>query len=149
MVFFQAASRPDRMHATFRAINDNRLTLVLSRDLLAEIQGVLNRDSVRLKFPALTAERVKAFIADVLARCKMFENVPLAFTWPQHPDDDHVFNLAIESKAKYLVTWETRIIKLGSELSPSGKLLRQLAPDLEIVTPKQLADFLQAQATQR
>jgi predicted nucleic acid-binding protein len=48
------------------------------------------------------------------------------------------------AKARYLVTWETRILKLAIEKTPAADLLRQLAPDLVIVTPKQLADLLRA-----
>jgi putative PIN family toxin of toxin-antitoxin system len=142
MVFFQAASRPDRTRATFRAIREKRVTLILSPELLAEIQDVLNRDNMRAKFPALTSDAVKVFIDDVLAHCTMFETVARAFNWPQHPDDDHLFDLAICSKAKYLVTWETRILRLATDKTPAADLLRRLAPDLDIVTPKQLADLL-------
>jgi predicted nucleic acid-binding protein len=142
MVFFQAASRPDRTRATFRAIHEGRVMLALSPKLLAEIQDVLNRDGVRSKFPALTPKAVEVFIADVLARSRMFDDVPYAFNWPQHPDDDHVFNLAIHAKVKYLVTWETRILKLISEASPAGQRLRELAPELEIVTPQQMAGLM-------
>jgi predicted nucleic acid-binding protein len=142
MVFFQAASRPDRTHTTFRAVQDKRVTLALSPELLAEIQDVLNRDSVRAKFPTLTSEAVQIFIDDVLARGVMYDRVPHAFSWPQHPDDDHLFNLAIHAKARFLVPWETRILKLANDTTPAADLLRQLAPDLAIITPKQLADLL-------
>lgn len=144
MVFFQAASRPDRTRATFRAIQEGRVTLILSPELFAEIQDVLNRDRVRAKFPALTPDAVEVFIADMLARCTMFDIVPRVFTWSDHPDDDHLFNLAIHAKVKYLVTWETRILKLITDTTPPADLLRRLAPDLAIITPKQLADSLRS-----
>jgi putative PIN family toxin of toxin-antitoxin system len=144
MVFLQAAARPDRVHATFQAVRDKRVTLALSPELLAEIHDVLNRDSVRAKFPALTPEVVNAFVDDLLSRCSMIDRVPRAFTWPQHPDDDHVFNLAIHARARYLVTWEARILKLATDAAPAADLLRQLAPELEIITPRQLADLLRS-----
>ena len=114
----------------------------LSSALLAESQDVLNRDSVRRKFPALTPDAVKIFIADVLDQSKMSSAVPNVFKWPQHPDDDHLFDLAIHSKARYLVTWETRILKLPTDVTPAAELLRRLSPNLSIITPKQLADLL-------
>ena len=70
----------------------------------------------------------------------MLDPAPKAFTWPQHSDDDHVFNLAIHAIAKFLVTWETRILKLSIDTTPAAELLRRLAPGLAIVTPKQLVD---------
>jgi predicted nucleic acid-binding protein len=72
----------------------------------------------------------------------MFDSVPAMFTWPAHPDDDHVFNLAIHANAEYLVTWERRILKLANDTTLPADLLRRLAPDLKIVTPKELAEVL-------
>ncbi|HZZ44313.1 MAG TPA: hypothetical protein VFE58_15370 [Tepidisphaeraceae bacterium] len=68
--------------------------------------------------------------------------MPKVFTWPQHPDDDHLFNLAIEANVTHLVTWETRILNLATDSTPSAILLRRLAPNLSIITPKQLAELL-------
>lgn len=142
MIFLQEAARPGRTHASFRAVHEGQVTLCLSPELLAEVQDVLSRDTVRARFPALTTEAVKAFITQVLARGVLFERVPHVFTWPQHPDDDHVFNLAIHAKAKYLVTWETRLLKLFTEMPPAAELLRRLNAEVRIITPKTLADVL-------
>src|SRR5258706_13645613 len=145
MLFLQAAPRPDRTHATFQAVNDGRLTLCLSAELLSEISDVLSRDRVRAKFSAVTPQVIERFTADVLSRGTMFDPVPHAFNWTQHPEDDHLFNLVIGSMAKYLVTWENRILKLGNDASAAGNLLRQLAPDLLIVSPVDFAAILKLQ----
>ena len=107
-----------------------------------EIRDVLTRPSLAAKFRALTAERVAHFLDNVNAMARLFADTPKTFTWPQHPDDDHLFNLAIHARAKYLVTWETRILKLAAGTSPAAELLHQSAPSLAIITPKQLADIL-------
>ncbi len=145
MLFVQAAARPDRIHTTFRAVKDGRAILCLSPALMAEITDVLARPAVRAQFPALTDRAVGAFLADMQSRATTFDPIPARFTWPQHPDDDHLFNLAVHTKATRLVTWETRILKLGTDPSPAADLLRQLAPDLRIVTPKTLAEELSQQ----
>jgi len=142
MVFLQAATSANRIHATMQAIKNGRVTLCISLDLLAEVRDVLNRDGVRRKFPALSAESVDFFIEDILQSGTMFDPVHRTFGWPQHTDDDHIFNLAIHAKAKYLVTWENRILKLPKQTTPAADLLRKLAPALEIITPKQLADAI-------
>jgi putative PIN family toxin of toxin-antitoxin system len=144
MVFLQQASRPGRTHATFQAVTDKRVILAISPRLLAEIRDVLGRDSVRARFPALTSESAKVFVDDVLARSTIFGHVPRAFDWPEHPDDNHLFDLAIHAKANHLVTWESRILKLATGASPAASLLQQLAPGLEIVTPKQLAELIRS-----
>jgi putative PIN family toxin of toxin-antitoxin system len=142
MVFLQEASRPQRTHAIFQAIRDGRLTLILTAEILAEVRDVLNRDAIRRKFPALTPEAVTTFVADILAHSMFIESAPNAFSWPLHPDDDHLFNAAIAAAAKYIVTWESRLLKLGTDTTPDAHTLRQLAPQLEIVTPVQFADIL-------
>ncbi len=142
VVFFQAATRPDRVHATMRGLTEGKVTLFVSGSLMAEIQAVLQRREYTQKFSSLTPDAVRIFIADILSRAAMFEPVPMTFTWPEHPDDDHLFNLAIHANVNYLVTWETRILKLATATSPSAQLLRRMAPTLAIVTPKQFADVL-------
>lgn len=148
MLFFQAASRPQRVHATFRAVYDRRANLCVSPELLAEVHDVLTRPEHQARFPELTPEAVRAFLAEITSQATTFDPVPGIFTWPQHPDDDHLFNLAIEARADYLVTWETRILKLATDTKPAAELLRRLAPNLSIITPKQLAELLKASAPQ-
>ncbi len=36
--------------------------------------------------------------------------VPSRFSLPQHPKDDHLFDLAIQAQADYLVTCESRLV---------------------------------------
>jgi putative PIN family toxin of toxin-antitoxin system len=123
---------------------DGRFTLFVSPELLAEVQDVLTRPDHRIRFPALTPDAVEAFIADIAARATMIDAPENVFTWPQHPDDDHLFNLAIHARAKYLVTWETRLLKLLTDPTPAAELLRQLAPDLSTITPAMLAELLKS-----
>lgn len=106
MVFLQAAISPERRYATFEAVEDKRLTLCTSPELMAEVRDVLIRPSLVAKYPALTPERVAQFLDSVNIASRFFSAVPHSFTWPQHPEDDHLFNLAIEAKAGYLVTWK-------------------------------------------
>jgi len=147
MVFLQSAVNPHRQHATFTAIDDKRVTLCTDPHLIAEVRDVLNRPSLAARFPALTPQRVAQFIEGVTASAKFFPVVPNVFTLPQHPSDDHLFNLAIHANAKFLVTWETRLLKLPTDSSPTASLLKRLAPNLEIITPKALAERLRLSAT--
>jgi putative PIN family toxin of toxin-antitoxin system len=141
MLFLQAAVQPIRVHRTFQAVQEGLVRLCLSAELLAEVRDVLTRTKVRKKFPALTPEAVDAFISETAAMATMFDP-PSVFTWPVDPGDDHVFNLAIHARAEYLVTWETRMLKLANEMSEAAASLRRLAPDLQIVNPEQFAQAL-------
>ena len=113
---------------------------MLEPELLTAVKDLLTRPAIRAKSPHLTHERVDRFLELIGQRAEMFPDAPKIFTWPQHSDDDHVLNLSIHAQATRLVTWETRILNLATETSPAADLLRQLAPDLRIVTPKALAE---------
>lgn len=141
MLFLQAAVQPLRVHRTFQAVQEGLVSLCLSAELLAEVRDVLTRGKVREKFPALTPEVVDIFIGETVALATMFDP-PSVFTWPVDPGDDHIFNLAIHARAEYLVTWETRMLKLANELSEAAESLRRLAPKLQIVNPEQFAEAL-------
>lgn len=139
MLFLQAASRPDRSHRTMQAVRDGRLELCISASLLAEIRDVLTRPEHVQRFPAMTGTVVDLFLSDILRYSRFVEPVPQAFTWTRHPDDDHVFDLTIAAGARFLVTWETRILGLLAEQSDDARRLLALAPQLTIITPKDLA----------
>jgi putative PIN family toxin of toxin-antitoxin system len=143
MIFLQWAALPQgRHHATIRAVYEGAVRLYLSQALLDEIRDVLSRPEVVARSPNITPDRLKQVLATTLEIAEWVADVPPAFTWPQHPDDDHLFNLAIACKAELLVTWETRILKLGADTTPEAQKLRALAPQLQIITPKHLADRL-------
>lgn len=106
MIFFQWAALPeDRQHRTVKALYDGSLRLCLSRELLDEVRDVLTRPEVRPKAPSLTPDHVNQVIDAAKDLADWFAAVPRAFTLPAHLHDDHLFNLAIEAKAAYLVTW--------------------------------------------
>jgi putative PIN family toxin of toxin-antitoxin system len=143
MVFLQWALLPkERQHSTIKALYDGSIRLCMSNALFNEVRDVLSRPEMRERAPSLTAERLKQVLADTIELSEWFSEVPDAFTWKQHPDDDHVLNLSIAAKAEYLVTWEQRIRRLAGDNAQDAQLLRSLAPQLEIITPKQLAERL-------
>ena len=145
MVFLQWAALPaGRQHGTVKAIHDGRVRLCLSAKLLEEVTDLLSRSNIRAKAPNLTDERVAAVLAAAAKHADWFERVPNVFTLSHHPDDDHLFNLAIEAKADCLVTWETRLLKLNDAQTDDAKRLRALVPDLSIVSPKQFTEHLKA-----
>lgn len=144
MLFLQAAVQPVRVYRSIQAVKEGLVSLCLSAELLAEVRDVLTRRKMRQRFPALTPEAVDAFITETAGMAMMFDPVPSQFTWPAHPDDDHIFNLAIHAHAEYLVTWETRILRLPLETSESGSMLRQLAPQLQIVNLEKFAQMLKS-----
>lgn len=144
MLFFQEAALPaHRRHGTFMAVDDGRVQLCLSRELFSEISDVLHRPELQKKSPHLTPDRVKLILGVILDKALMLDPVPSLFHWPSHPDDNHLFNLAIAAKAEFLVTWETRLLQMREDDSEESVQLRSFAPQLRIETPP---EFLQALA---
>lgn len=138
MVMLQWAAQPpdaQRQHATVTALVTGAVRLAMSRALLDEILGVLSRPELAQKLPSLTPQRAAAIAQKTLEYSEWFENIPHTFSLVDHPKDDHLFNLAIESKARYLVTWERRILNLAADPGPDATKFRQLAPGLTIMNP--------------
>ena len=139
MLFFQvAAQQPPRLHGSFQAIDAGRVQLCMSRDLFEEVADVLSRPEFLEKAPHFTPPIAAEFFAKVRSVSIWFEPVPRLFTLPEHAKDDHLFNLAIAAGADRLVTWESKLLSLQDQSSPDGQRLRTLAPNLRIVTPKEL-----------
>ncbi len=146
MLFFQWAALPaDRQHATIRAVYEGSVRLCISKELLDEVRDVLSRPELMRCSPNLTPDRLQQVLSLILERAEWVADVPSVFSWQQHSDDDHIFNLAIASGAKYLVTWESRILKLATKTNDDAQRLRMHAPQLEIITPKELATLLKAE----
>lgn len=135
---------PERQHATVTALTSGRMRLAMSQPLLDEIRGVLFRPEIQERFPSLTPPHAAAILKKAMEFADLFDNVPRRFGLPLHPKDDHLFDLAIESKASYLVTWENRILRLDKGTSEESKRLRELAPGLRILSPATLAKELKA-----
>jgi putative PIN family toxin of toxin-antitoxin system len=145
MIFFQWAVLPEnRQHRTIRALYDQKLRLCLSGELLAEVHRVLTRPESVLKFPALTPQRVNLVLDQARKYADFFQKVPRRFSLPFHPKDNHLFDLAIEAKAEFLVTWESRLLKLQQSSNPHGIEPRNLAPNLRIIEPPAWAEILNA-----
>jgi predicted nucleic acid-binding protein len=140
MVFLQWAALPaDRQHGTIKVLYDGRIRLCLSPDLVEEVRDLLTRPNIRLRMPNLTDARVAAVLTAAGKYADWFPRVPPVFTLTDHPDDDHLFNLAIEANAAYLVTWENRILRVNEQQTPDSIRLHELAPRLRIVNPASFA----------
>jgi len=147
VVMLQWAALPPnsgRQHATVTALTSRRIRLAMSQPLLDEICGVFFRPEIQAKFPSLSPPHAAAIIKKALEFADWFNDVPPRFRLRLHPKDSHLFDLAIQSKASYLVTWENRILRLQQSESDEAKQLGELAPELRILSPQAMAQELNA-----
>lgn len=152
MVMLQWAALPpdgSRQHATVTALSSGRLRLAMSQQLLNELRGLFFRPELQARLPSLAPQHAAAILQKTLEFADYLPHVPARFSLPQHPKDNHLFDLAIAAKAAYLVTWESRLLKLRDAHTSEAKRLRRLAPKLTILTPKELADTLKRTVPQQ
>ena len=136
MVMLQwAALPPQRQHTTVTALSSGQLRLAMSRQMLEELRDLFFRPELQARLPSLTPRHAAAILQKALESADWFESIPQLHLLPLHSKDDHLFDLAIEAEAVYLVTWEKRLLKLRNAHTPEAKRLRQLAPQLKILTP--------------
>jgi putative PIN family toxin of toxin-antitoxin system len=134
MVFVQAlANAKGPACACYELVRSGRLVLYVSPEVMAEAGDVLSRPKVRRKLPALTDEAVEAFLRDVLGRAVMLSEIPEAFELERDPKDERYLNLALASRATYLVTWDRDLLDL---MNDEG--FRQQFPRLTILEPPAL-----------
>lgn len=135
MLFFRAAARPQRTYATFRLVEEARVTLCMSPEVLAEIRDVLNRPEHRTTFPALTFKTVDAFLARYLRAATWFSVVPHVYTVQRDPKDSKYVNLALAAEAPYLLTTDRDLLDLMMSHTPQGRDFVERFPHLKILDP--------------
>jgi putative PIN family toxin of toxin-antitoxin system len=135
MLFFRAASRPQRDRPVFDFVENGSVTLCLGADVLAEVRDVLTRPKLIAKYPALTLEAVDAFLAHYLAKAHWFDDVPEHFVLSRDPKDSKYLNLAITANAPYLVTTDLDMLDLMTSEDAEPRDFRQRYPGLQILDP--------------
>lgn len=139
MLFVQtAALRPPRLHGTFKAIEESLVTLTMSDDLFDEIRRVLTDPDTRSILPSLEPPRVVSFLDAVRRSSLWFEAVVPYGILKRHPKDNHLLDLSIAAQTRFLVTWETRLLKLDRTNSTEGNELRTRVPGIRILEPPEL-----------
>jgi len=111
------------------------IRLFVSSESLEEVRDVLSRPGVRRKNPEITDERRDALLRVLEERAVVIEEVTRQFQYARDPDDEPILNLAFQSQAEYLVTWDRDLLDLMTESSPEGQAIRQHCPHLKILNP--------------
>ncbi len=131
MVFLQAATRhagPAR--ACLQLVDDDRVTLWVSHEILDEVRDVLTRPKLQRRFPMLTIDAVQEFCRNVEQKSVMPTVVPKLVTLERDPKDERYLNLAVAVRAEYLVTRDFDLLDLMND-----EPFRQRFPFLTILDP--------------
>ena len=143
MIFLQAAARPTGPAAALLDLVEiDELVLLMSEACLEEIREVLSRPSLQRKFPSLTTSTVRQFL-DRIQACSVFlTNVPSLFVLDRDPKDAKYIDLAILTKADFLITRDKDLLDLREHGSPLLPVLERLDWQCKIVDPFEMLSHL-------
>jgi putative PIN family toxin of toxin-antitoxin system len=134
-VLFSYVFKPGRPYSVLEALRAGRLIAVTCGSMIAELREVSLRH--------VQSAQVDAFINEFLRLAKLFPDPPNHFVHQTDPKDSVFFDLAIEARADYLVTYdEAHVLAVREVAHAQHESLVRLAPDLKIVKPFELARAL-------
>ena len=127
MIFLQAAARPTGPAAALlELVEIGELELLVSEAGLEEIREVLTRPGLQRKFPSLTISTVRDFL-DRIQVCSAYSaNVRSFFELDRDPKDAKYVDLAIATKADFLVTRDKDLLDLREQGSPLLQIFEKL-----------------------
>jgi putative PIN family toxin of toxin-antitoxin system len=139
-VLLQAFTRPaGPAGLSLRLVEQNRVTLFISKSILREFRLTLQYPEIRERYPELTGAVIREYCARLLFRGVLVRSIPPRLELSRDPDDEPYINLAGKVDADFLVTRDKDLLSLMSDYSLEAKQLRRHLPTLRILTP---VDFL-------
>ena len=135
-VYLQSAARESRIASEcLRLVENGRVRLYLSEEVLAEVEDVLNRPEIRNQFQTLTDEIIEAFLLRLRRNSQIIHRIPKRFSYSRDPDDEIYINLAVETKANYIVSRDNDLLDLMTDYTPEAKEFRQRFRSLRVIEP--------------
>lgn len=143
MIFLQAAARPNGPAAALlELVEIGAIELLVSDASLEELRDVLNRPSLQCKFPSLTTSTVSDFV-ERIKMCSIYSaSVPSSFVLERDPKDAKYIDLAIATKADFLVTRDKDLLDLREQGSLLMQIFEKLEWECKIVDPFEMLSFL-------
>jgi putative PIN family toxin of toxin-antitoxin system len=115
------------------------IQLCLSREVLAEVEDVLNRPKIRAHFPDLSDEIVGAFLKRLQKLSVLVRRIPKKFSFPRDEDDEPYINLAVAAGADFIISRDRDLLDLMIGHADECKEFRQRFRSLKVMDP---AEFL-------
>src|SRR5262249_40218156 len=138
-VLVSTAGHPDKRFALWEAVRGGRVIAVTSDNAIAEFEAVAARPIVREALPLLEAS-LASFLKEYRSLARLIPEPPSRFVLEVDPKDSLFFNLAIESRADVLTTFNVRhILPVREPGHAQHDELQRLASQLRLLHPKELA----------
>ncbi len=143
-VLLQAAAREKGVAAKCLNLAESDLIqLFVSREVLAEVEDVLNRPEIRAHFPDLSDEIVGAFLKRLQKHSTLVRLVPKNFSYPRDEDDEPYINLAVAASADYIISRDRDLLDLMTGHSDECKEFRQRFRPLCVVEPVEFLKLIE------
>lgn len=137
VVFVQATANANGPAARIlNLLDEGKIRLYVSRLILAEARYVLSRPDVRATLRNLTDIAIEALFERLSQRATLIRQVPKHFVYRRDPKDEPYINLAVATKADYLVTRDNDLLDLMKWDKEEGRDFQQRFRFLKIVTPE-------------
>jgi putative PIN family toxin of toxin-antitoxin system len=138
-VLLQAAARQKSVAASCLILAEKGLVqLFVSKEVLVEIEDVLNRPEVRAHFSDLSDEIAGAFLKRLRNFSDFVSNVPRTFRYSRDEDDEAYINLAVEVSADFIVSRDRDLLDLMTGHTDDCKEFRQRFRTLKVIEPVDL-----------
>ena len=145
-VLVSFAGRPSATFATLESLRAGEIAAFTSDLAIAELREVLSRPELRSHYgAALDPLNIERFILQIRSLATVIADPPRHFIVQADPKDSLFVNLAIESKADFLVTFDmAHLLRLRNAAHPQYQELKRLAPQLAVVKPAELATLIRS-----
>jgi putative PIN family toxin of toxin-antitoxin system len=135
-VLLQAAAREKSIAAKCLNFAESGLIqLCVSREVLAEVEDVLNRPEIRVHFPDFSDEIVGAFLKRLQKLSVFVRHVPKKFSYPRDEDDEPYINLAVTAGADFIISRDRDLLDLMIGHTDECKEFRQRFRPLRVIEP--------------
>lgn len=135
-VFLQGLmSKAGPATACLELVENNRIRLVMSEEILAEIEDVISREHLKALSPYLTDKKVAGLIELILKKAEFVQEVKQHFIFTRDPSDQPYLNVAIHTRAAFLVARDRDLLDLMTGHTDEAKDFRQKFRHLKIVEP--------------
>ena len=143
-VLLQAAARERSVAAKcLNLAESGHVQLFVSREVLAEVEDVLNRPEIRAHFPDLSDEIVGAFLKRLQKLSTLVRRVPKKFSYARDEDDEPYINLAAAAGANFIISRDRDLLDLMTGHTDECKEFRQRFRSLKIIEPVEFLKLIE------
>ncbi|MBA2619571.1 MAG: putative toxin-antitoxin system toxin component, PIN family [Acidobacteria bacterium] len=142
-VFLQALLNPNGVAAKcVEAVRSGQAKLFVSKATLEEVRDVILRPNILSRLPDADEFQIEAFIEYITSISTFTDSVPHKFDFPRDPKDEMVIDLAVETKADYVVSRDNDLLDLMTGYTDECRDFRRRFRGLKIVNPVEFLKIL-------